>query len=59
VAAADMVLHYLRPIRVGPVVARCQVLGGGPARTLVRLAVHDLGQGDRLAALGSVAVLAV
>ncbi len=58
-AAADMVLHYLQPIRVGPVEARCRVLGGRPGRTLVRLAVHDVGQGDRLTALGSVAVLAV
>jgi uncharacterized protein (TIGR00369 family) len=58
-AAADMVLHYLQPIRVGPVEARCQVLGGRPGRTLVRLAVHDLGQGDRMTALGSVAVLDV
>ncbi len=58
-AAADTVLHYLRPVRVGPVEARCQVLGGGPGRNLVRVAVHDLGQDGRLTTLGSVAVLAV
>ncbi len=58
-AAADMVLHYLQPIRVGPVEARCQVLGGGPGRTLVRVAVHDLGHDGRMTALGSVAVVAV
>jgi uncharacterized protein (TIGR00369 family) len=58
-AAADAVLHYLHPNRVGPVVARCEVLGDGPGRALVRVAVHDLGQGDRLTALGSVAVLPV
>ncbi len=27
-AAADTVLHYLRPVQVGPVEARCRVLGG-------------------------------
>lgn len=57
--AADAVLHYLHPNRVGPVLARCEVLGGGPRRTLVRVAVHDVGQDDRMTALGSVAVLAV
>ena len=59
VAAADTVLHYLRPVRVGPVEARCRVLGGPPGRTLVRVAVHDLGADDRLVSLGSVVVLAV
>ncbi|MGH9080712.1 MAG: PaaI family thioesterase [Acidimicrobiales bacterium] len=58
-AAGDTVLHYLRPNRVGPVVARCEVLGGGPQRALVRVAVSDLGQDGRLTALGSVAVLTV
>jgi len=58
-AAADTVLHYLRPGRVGPVEARCRVLGGPPGRTLVRVAVHDLGSADRLVALGSVVVLSV
>jgi uncharacterized protein (TIGR00369 family) len=59
VAAGDTVLHYLSPAKVGPVEARCQVLGGRPGRTLVRVAVHDVGAGDRIVALGSVAVLDV
>ncbi len=58
-AAADTVLHYLRPVRVGPVEARCRVLGGPSGRTLVRVAVHDIGADDRLVSLGSVVVLAV
>jgi uncharacterized protein (TIGR00369 family) len=58
-AAADMVLHYLHPNRVGPVEARCEVLGSGPERALVRVAVHDLGQEGRMTTLGSVAVLGV
>jgi uncharacterized protein (TIGR00369 family) len=58
-AAADTALHYLRPARVGPVEARCRVFGGPPGRTLVRVAVHDLGADDRLVALGSVVVLSV
>ena len=59
VAAGDTVLHYLSPARVGPVEARCQVLGGRPGRTLVRVAIHDVGAGDRMVAVGSVAVLDV
>ncbi len=59
VAAGDTVLHYLSPAKVGPVEARCQVLGGRPGRTLVRVAIHDVGAGDRMAAMGSVAVLDV
>ena len=59
VAAADTVLHYLRPLKVGPVEARCQVLGGSPGRTLVRVAVHDMGADARLATVGTVAVLDV
>ncbi len=58
-AAADTVLHYLRPARVGPIEARCRVLGGPPGRTLVRVAIHDVGADDRLVSLGSVVVLAV
>jgi uncharacterized protein (TIGR00369 family) len=58
-AAADTVLHYLRPARVGPIEARCQVLGGSPGRTVVRVAIHDVGAGDRLVTLGSTAVVAV
>ncbi len=58
-AAADTVLHYLRPVRVGPVEARCRVVGGPPGRVLVRVAVHDLGADDRLVSLGSVVVLTV
>ena len=59
VAAADTVLHYLRPVRVGPVEARCQVVGHRAGRAVVRLAIHDVGAGDRLVTLGSVAVLDV
>ena len=58
-AATDTVIHYLRPGRIGPVEARCRVLGGPPGRALVRVAIHDVGSDDRLVALGSVAVLAV
>ena len=58
-AAADTVLHYLRPVKVGPVEARCQVLGSRPGRSVVRVAIHDLGAEDRLTTLGTVAVLDV
>ncbi|MGO8872412.1 MAG: hotdog domain-containing protein [Acidimicrobiales bacterium] len=63
-ATGDTVLHYLRPVKVGPVEARCDVLGGGAGpvgtgRNLVRVAIHDVGADDRLVELATVAVLAV
>jgi uncharacterized protein (TIGR00369 family) len=58
-AATDVVLHYLRPARVGPLEARCTVLGTRAGRTPVRVAIHDVGADDRLVTLGSVTVLAV
>jgi uncharacterized protein (TIGR00369 family) len=59
VAASDVVLHYLRPVKVGPVEARCDVLGTRAGRTRVRLAIHDVGSDDREVTVGSVTVLAV
>jgi len=59
VAATDVVLHYLRPVKVGPVEARCTVLGTRDGRSVVRVAIHDSGADDRLVTLGSVTVLAV
>jgi uncharacterized protein (TIGR00369 family) len=59
VAAGDTVLHFLRPVRVGPVEARCQVLGRAVDRSMVRVAVHDVGADDRLVDLATVAVLDV
>jgi uncharacterized protein (TIGR00369 family) len=59
VAAADTVLHYLRPTKVGPVEARCRVLGSRAGRTTVRVAIHDVGSNDRTVSFGSVTVLAV
>jgi acyl-coenzyme A thioesterase PaaI-like protein len=59
VAAGDTVLHFLRPVRVGPVEARCQVLGGAAGRSMVRVAVHDVGADDRLVDLATVAILDV
>jgi len=57
VAATDVVLHYLRPVKVGPAEARCTVLGTRDGRTTVRVAIHDVGADDRLVTLGSVTVL--
>jgi uncharacterized protein (TIGR00369 family) len=58
-AAADAVLHYLRPVKVGPVEARCLVLGTRAGRTTVRIEIHDVGSDDRTVTVGSVTVLAV
>ena len=58
-AAADTVLHYLRPAKVGPVEARCRVIGTRGGRTAVRVAIHDVGADDRMVTLASVTVLSV
>ena len=58
-AAAGAVAHYLRPGRVGPLEARCRVLGHRAGATRVRTALHDVGSDDRLVALASVTVVPV
>ena len=47
----DVVLHYLRPGRVGPVVASVTRVGERPDGTLCRIEVRDGGAEDRLMAL--------
>jgi uncharacterized protein (TIGR00369 family) len=44
----DVVLHFLRPGRVGPAVARATVLGTRPDGVLVRVEVVDAGADDRV-----------
>ncbi len=56
-ATGDVVLHYLRPSRTGPIDARCTVLGGGSGRHVVRVELRDVGAGDRVVGTGSVEVL--
>jgi len=56
VAATDVVLHYLRPVRVGPAEARCLVLGSRAGRSAVRVDIHDVGADDRAVVVGSVTV---
>lgn len=56
VVSADTLVHYLRPTRVGPLEARCRIIGSRPDGTVVRVAVHDLGADARQVALGSVTV---
>ncbi len=56
VAATDVVLHYLRPGKVGPIEARCRVLGSRAGRTAVRVDIHDVGADDRVVVVGSVTV---
>jgi uncharacterized protein (TIGR00369 family) len=49
-AAGDTVLHFLNPVRTGPAEARCEMIGSG----LVRVSIHDTGEGDRPVALATV-----
>ncbi len=51
----DMVLHFVAPARVGPVVASATVLGDRPDGALLRVEVRDQGI-DRLAAFAVVTV---
>ena len=56
VASADTMLHYLSPGRVGPLEARCRIMGSRSDGTVVRVTVHDLGVDGRQVALASVTV---
>jgi uncharacterized protein (TIGR00369 family) len=58
-AAVGAVIHYLAPVRVGPAEARTTVMGRRPDGTVVRVAVHDVGNGDRLCVLASLTVAKV
>jgi uncharacterized protein (TIGR00369 family) len=48
---ADVVLHFLRPGRVGPAVARAHVLGRRPDGVVVHVEVVDAGAADRVMAI--------
>jgi len=52
--ATDEVLQFLNPIRVGPAEARATVMGERSDGHVLRIAVHDVGAGDRLCALATV-----
>lgn len=54
--SADTVLHLLSPVRVGPVEARCRIVGIRDDTTVVRVGIHDVGVDNRLAAVASVTV---
>jgi acyl-coenzyme A thioesterase PaaI-like protein len=48
---ADVVLHFLRPGRVGPAVARASVIAARPDGHVVRVEVVDAGAHDRVMAV--------
>jgi acyl-coenzyme A thioesterase PaaI-like protein len=56
VVAADIVLHFLAPGRVGPVVARADVLGERADGHVVRVEVSDRGAGGRVMSVAVVTV---
>jgi uncharacterized protein (TIGR00369 family) len=58
VAAADIVLHFLSPGRVGPVVATADVAGRRADGHLARVEVSDRRAGDRLMSVAMVTVRA-
>jgi uncharacterized protein (TIGR00369 family) len=55
---ADVVLHFLRPGRVGPAIARATALGDRPDGHLMRVEVTDAGAEDRVMAVAVVTVRA-
>jgi uncharacterized protein (TIGR00369 family) len=54
----DVVLHFLRPGRVGPAIANATVLGARPDGHVVRVEVVDAGAADRVMAFGVATVRA-
>jgi uncharacterized protein (TIGR00369 family) len=57
-ATADVVLHFLRPGRVGPAIARAEILGTRRDGHLLRVEVVDAGAGNRVMAVAVVTVRA-
>ncbi len=55
---ADVVLHYLRPGRIGPAIARATVLGRRRDGYLLRVEVVDAGADDRVMAVAVATVRA-
>jgi uncharacterized protein (TIGR00369 family) len=55
-AAGDVVLHFLNPVRTGPAEARCEAVGSRPDGCVVRVEVHDAGEGERPVVLATVLV---
>lgn len=53
---SDVVVHYLSPGRVGPIVATAARIGGDGVDHLVRVEVRDRGADDRLVALAMTTV---
>jgi uncharacterized protein (TIGR00369 family) len=58
-AAADTVLHYLQPARIGPIEAHTTVFGNDHGHALVRVSIHDAGADHRVVMLASVRVASV
>ena len=55
-ASSDLIVHYLSPARVGPVVATAEMIGSHRHEHLVRVTVRDHGADDRLLVLAMVTV---
>lgn len=53
----SFLVHFLAPTTTGPAHARADVLGRGPAGTVVRVAVHDMGADAALVALATAVVV--
>jgi acyl-coenzyme A thioesterase PaaI-like protein len=58
-ATADLVLHFLAPGRVGPIVAHGDVLGARADGHVVRVEVRDQGSNDRVMAVAVATVRAL
>ncbi|MDA8269568.1 MAG: thioesterase family protein [Actinomycetota bacterium] len=55
-SSRSVMVQFLAPVGVGPVEARCQVLGAGATGTVIRIEVHDIGADDLVVALATVVV---
>ncbi|MDA8340965.1 MAG: hypothetical protein M0007_01880 [Actinomycetota bacterium] len=55
-AASDVVIHYTKPNRVGPIEARPTVVGDRGDAVVVRVPIHDVGADDRMTAVATVTV---
>jgi uncharacterized protein (TIGR00369 family) len=54
-ATSDLTIHYLSPVAVGPARADARILRKGRSTIVLQVEVTDVGRGDKLAAVSTIA----
>jgi uncharacterized protein (TIGR00369 family) len=54
-ATSDLTIHFLSPVVVGPARVEARVLRSGRSNVVLQVEVTDVGRGDKLAAVSTIA----